>query len=53
MDVALTSHASSRNGSRLIATGIEQPRLTKTDYASIHEVPREYHQYAREANTRP
>lgn len=48
MDVASTSQASSRHGSRGVATAVDSPRLTKKNSISICSFLREYDEYARE-----
>lgn len=50
MDVASSSQASKRQGSHVVATIPDQPRLTKTNSIAIHAFLREYDQYAREVN---
>lgn len=52
MDVASSSQASHRQGSRVVATAVEHPRLTKTNSAAICMFLREYDQYDREVKER-
>lgn len=48
MDVASSIQAPIGQGTRIVATAVENPRLTKTDAASIQSFLRDYDQYSRE-----
>lgn len=52
MDVASLRKASSRRGSRFVATTVGHPRLTKTNLSAIRAFLREYEHYAREVQER-
>lgn len=45
LNMDVTSTSSSKQGSRLVTTAIDDLRLIKTDAASIHAVSRDYNQY--------